>query len=528
MKRVSLLLGACLSIGCSKKDPAPVAAEVAPTGTELAEVSQPDQGAPADAAAVAPDAKAAEDTTAPDAQAASDAALADAAPDTQASAEVAAADAGPAGSPTELTGNEAPSAALVERWLAAQNGGDFAAYEAQYASRFTGIKRAGERTSRFDRKKWLADRKRMFSRAMKVEVADLRIEPTRGGALVTFTQTWESGSFRDVGPKQLVLVNEGKELKIAREEMLASTIAGASTEGVAFTAAQHLPVVTAEGFVGVVLATSVDPAKVPHEAPVSIERGEVAWAKTGAGSGTYQLYGRTGLVCEVGPSERGLFAQARFHFGQVQTWDGTFDGLDPAKDKVDDATVAREVLDLAGDGVHEVLRVDAAACSGAIWAREKVEAPAMVFAEVDAAPLLAKAREALRKTGFWKQVQKDFEADDSVEGKKAKWDEWESAVGASAFSGPEGTTWVAISVTAGSGCGTFGASAWALWRVTGDEWTLLSDGDNPGEPVLPTAAFDADADGQPEFSDGQALIQAVGAAWRSTKKVVRPDFDCPC
>ncbi|HRE89753.1 MAG TPA: hypothetical protein PK095_11515, partial [Myxococcota bacterium] len=296
----------------------------------------------------------------------------------------------------------------------------------------------------------------------------------------------------------------------------------------ALSATQHLPVVTAEGFVGVVLGMEVDPANVPHESPVSIERGEVAWAKTGQGSGTYQLFGRTGMVCEVSPSERGLLAQARFHFGQVQTWDGTFDGLDPAKDKVDDATVAREVIDLAGEGVHEVLRVDAAACAGAIWAREKVEAGATIFAEVDAGPFLAKARENLRKTGFWKQVQKDFVADDTVEDKKTNWDEWESAVGASAFSGPDGTTWVAISVTAGTGCGTFGASAWGLWRVSGDEWTLLSDGDNPGEPVLPTAAFDADGDGKPEFSDGQALIQPVGAAWRSTKRVARPDFDCPC
>lgn len=522
MKRVSLVLGVCLSMGCSKKDPGPAPAptptEASPAKVDAATAELADTQAPSapDVAAEAPDA-----APAPDAVPAPDAAP-------LAEPEVAAGDTGAAGTPTELTGSEAPSAALVERWLAAQNSGDFAAYEAQYAARFTGIKRAGDRTSRFDRKKWLADRKRMFSRAMKVEVADLRIEPTRGGALVTFTQTWESGSFRDVGPKQLVLANEGQALKIAREEMLASTIAGASTEAAVFSAAQFLPVVTAEGFVGVVLAPSVDPANVPHEAPVSIERGEVAWAKTGAGSGTYQLYGRTGLVCEVSPSERGLFAQARFHFGQVQTWDGTFDGLDATKDKVDDATVAREVVDLAGEGVHEVLRVDAAACSGAIWAREKVEAPAMLFAEVDAGPFLGKAREHLRKTGFWKQVQKDFQADDTVEGQKGNWDEWESAVGASAFTGPGGTTWVAISVTAGSGCGTFGASAWGLWRVTGDEWTLLSDGDNPGEPVLPTAAFDADGDGKPEFSDGQTLIQPVGAAWRATKKVASPDFDCPC
>jgi ketosteroid isomerase-like protein len=425
-----------------------------------------------------------------------------------------------------------PARALVESWLAAQNNGDFAAYEGLYAARFTGIKRAGDRTRRLDRKKWLADRQRMFTRAMKVEAADLSIEPTRGGAIVSFTQTWESGTFKDVGPKQLVLVNEGTALHIAREEMLASTIAGVSADAPALTANQFLAVVSSEGFVGVVLQPSVDPAKVAHEAPVSLERGQAAWARVGGGEGTYELFGAAGKVCEVSGLERGLFANATFHFGQVQTWDGTFDGLDPSKDKVDDATVAREVLDLAGDGVHEVVKVDAAACNGALWARLKVDGPAVVFASVDAAPFAARLRTELRKTGNWKRLQAEFEADETVEttdGTKGRWDEWESSLSASAFAGPDGTTWVSLSVSAGTGCGTFGGETWGLWRVTqAGEWTLLSDGDNPGEPIAPMAAFDADGDGKPELTDGQTLVQPVGASWRATKKVASPDFDCPC
>jgi hypothetical protein len=515
MKRVSLVLGACLSISCAKKDPAPVApaAEVAPVEASKADAAAPpeaDTAAPAkvdDAAPAAPDA-------------------APAAPDVAAEVaeEVAAAD---VAAPQPAV-DQGPTQRLVEGWLAAQNAADFAAYEALYATRFTGIKRAGDRTSRFDRKKWLADRQRMFARAMKVEAADLSIEATRGGAIVSFTQTWESGSFRDVGPKQLVLTNEGGNLRIAREEMLASTIAGATSEAAALSAGQFLPVVAADGFVGVVLQQSVDPANVPHDAPVSLERGHAAWAKVGAADATYELFGPAGKVCEVGATERGLFAAARFHFGQVQTWDGTFDGLDPAKDKMDDAAVAREVVDLAGEGVHEVARVDAVACKGALWARAKGDGAAVVFASIDATPLVAAARAALRKTGHWKSVQKDFEADDTIEGKKGQWDEWESSAAASAFTGPDGTTWVALSVSAGSGCATFGASTWGLWRVNGETWTLLSDSDNPGDAILPTSAFDADGDGKPELTDGQTLVQPVGASWRATKKVARPDFDCPC
>lgn len=517
MKRVSLVLGACLSIGCSKKDPAPVA----PSTPEVVPAETPRAGD----AAVAPvaDVVAAADTAAgADTVAAVDAAAVDAA--VQADA-VAAADTSAGAAKLDDT----PSRALVDAWLLAQNKGEFASYEGLYAARFTGIKRAGDRTRRFDRNKWLADRQRMFSRAMKVEAADLVVEPTRGGAIVTFTQTWESGSFRDVGPKQLVLTNEGGTLRIAREEMLASTIAGSTADAPALAATQFLPVVTAEGFVGVVLQSDVDPAKVQHEAPVSLERGTTAWARVGQATGTYELFGATGKVCEVAATERGLFAQARFHFGQVQIWDGTFDGLDPSKDKVDDTTVAREVVDLAAGGVHEVAKVDAAACTGALWAREKVDTTAVVFTGVDAAPFAQRLREELRKTGAWKQVQKDFEADDTIEGKKGAWDEWESSLSASAFAGPDGTTWVSLSVSAGSGCGTFGGATWGLFKVgQAGEWTLLSDGDNPGESIVPMAAFDADGDGKPEFSDGQTLIQPVGASWRATRSVAKPDFDCPC
>lgn len=47
--------------------------------------------------------------------------------------------------------NEAAGRALLDAWLAAQNAGDFAAYEALYAQRFTGIKRVDARSQRFDR-----------------------------------------------------------------------------------------------------------------------------------------------------------------------------------------------------------------------------------------------------------------------------------------------------------------------------------------------------------------------------------------
>jgi len=41
--------------------------------------------------------------------------------------------------------------AFVEAWQDAQNHGDFPAYQATYAARFTGIRRSGPREVRLDR-----------------------------------------------------------------------------------------------------------------------------------------------------------------------------------------------------------------------------------------------------------------------------------------------------------------------------------------------------------------------------------------
>src|SRR5689334_18807496 len=86
--------------------------------------------------------------------------------------------------------DERDARALLDQWQAAQNSGDFASYERLYAARSYGEKRAGSRLSKFDREGWLADRKRMFERPMKVGVSDLQIKSSAGSTLLTFEQTF--------------------------------------------------------------------------------------------------------------------------------------------------------------------------------------------------------------------------------------------------------------------------------------------------------------------------------------------------
>jgi ketosteroid isomerase-like protein len=127
-----------------------------------------------------------------------------------------------AGEDVDLT--EAQVRAAIDAWLAAQNDGDLAAYGLLYDGEFTGVKRAGERTTRHNREEWLADRARMFAKKMTVTARSISVELRDGRAVVRFVQRWSSGSYADVGPKELRLVWRPAGLRIVREELFHSTV----------------------------------------------------------------------------------------------------------------------------------------------------------------------------------------------------------------------------------------------------------------------------------------------------------------
>src|SRR6188508_2393751 len=64
---------------------------------------------------------------------------------------------------------------FLERWLDAQNAGEFDAYQKMYADDFRGVRRSGPRSSTFDRNSWLEDRRRMFQKKMTVEAKNVRV-----------------------------------------------------------------------------------------------------------------------------------------------------------------------------------------------------------------------------------------------------------------------------------------------------------------------------------------------------------------
>jgi hypothetical protein len=266
--------------------------------------------------------------------------------------------------------------ALVERWVDAQNTGDLPAYQALYGPVMTGIRRSGAKTAYLDRAQWMNDRARMFKKKMTVSVAGLRAVQQGERTQVLFTQTFESGSYKDVGPKELIL--DGKPPLIVREEMLSSKL-----EGPAAARAQ---------------AKNLFYAPILHGKLLLLVGAERSW-----GSGAQRVgNGRPVTVIAAVKSER-LPAGLRFEGRKVKLYDASGARCDAtigplsvmsrvdlplsvdeyrkkkARQIVEDALAYGEPHLLVGDLIGD-------ACPGALFGRA-AELPAVrVFAPVPASP----------------------------------------------------------------------------------------------------------------------------------------------
>ncbi len=525
---VSLVAVASLGSACGKKSPTPApattpAATTAPAPTKPAE---PD-------VALAAEADAAAAATTP----AADDAAAHATPETT---EAAAPDADAPVVPVVNAKDaalEAKAKALVTAWVAAQNQGNFDAYATFYAPRFTGIKRSGPRERKFAQAGWLADRRGMFKNAMQVTADEVTVAISSDTALVTFVQTWASGTYQDKGQKQLVLVPAKEGLAIAREEMLQSQIQAPGSEPKPLDLSVFSFVIKVEGDLDVVIpAESVDlswasgaPKLVKKQGPTTVVQAVdleklpaefKAWhgRKVTTESGCTGSIDRLELVGRYVP-----------HFGTVQLWNGS-DGGEAVGKALSDEEIAREALD--GGGIDVELVGHIAGCSDGLWVREEGKPAPVLYARDAADPKLEKALVAeYRKLAGWKAIAADAkQAEPPI---TTPWDVFEAAA-------PSVTTWTEAASgrtfaqvvgQAGSGCGQFGGSFGALFEVKNKgakaTFVLLSDAEGgPTEAI--EAVVDLDGDGDVEFVIDQGLIQRAGPVWTRTFDLTPPDFDCPC
>ncbi len=407
---------------------------------------------------------------------------------------------------------------LVERWKAAQNRGDFAGYQGLYAARMTGIKRVGARVFTFDRAGWMADRGRMFKKKMEVAADQVEVSPSGSSALVRLQQTFEQGKFQDVGRKELVVVREAGGLRIAREEMLSSTVVG-RTAGAGGPLADFYFMLDDE-----VLLEADSGASETGTPALDPDSGSASFrARAGVDTSSLEapiaalvgkkltVYGEDGALCDAPLGRLSLVAGLTPHFGTAAEWRG--EGDTPA---LSEAETASEIW----QGGRTVLVGRAGACKG-LFAR--AGAPVVAFEPVDDPVRAARVHAAFRKLPEWQATQKSF----GESGGKGRWDQGDTPATISIVRHPtSGKTWAVVHATGGEPCSQFGAEMTAVFEQVGAGWKNRSAATL--EPFQPAAAFDLDGDGAPEFVAPRLLVGDTGDGYGTLLEFAYPDHDCPC
>lgn len=441
----------------------------------------------------------------------------------------------PAAEPPATAASQGKQAALdlVGRWLQAQNAGDFAAYQALYAPRFTGVRRSGPRTVKLDRAGWMKDRGRMFDKKMTVAADDVEVALAATTTSVRFRQRFKLGGYQDAGPKLVVLVLEGGRLAIAREEMLASRPGGARPARDASALDRFAFMMGGE----IVLDASPPggwgsgpPRLESDDNPVAVRRavdvGRLPADVRRAIGGKVKVYGPDG-VCETTIGSPSLLGRAHLHFSTAKAW---------READATDAFKAADAFQQTQSGTALVAGLDGR-CRGWFARSAALPDPPVEPARwADPIPR-AQALRAFRKLGAWKDVQKSFESDGG--GKKgAPWDETDGKPSIfELFATVAGKPVKLVSVTAeaGVGCGGFGGSLWVLFEVDGGKYTRRDGGDGV---AYPAAAVDVDGDGTSEIlfrrgaadadADLDGILWRAKDAWDRADEIAIPDYDCPC
>lgn len=433
-----------------------------------------------------------------------------------AGAQSAGKDAAPANETTRPDIAEAEVQTVIDSWLQAQNEGDFDSYQALYADKFTGVKRAGSRTTRFARKGWLADRQRMFKRPMKVEAKDLTISSTPTTAQVNFVQYWASGKFADQGPKRMLIVKDGDALKIAQEEMLRSQLVDAvSSDG------EGQLYFLLEG--GVALPDALVPDTIGK---IELDEGEPMVASATLTTSDLEeddraLMGkkfRTDSGCEAAVVGFSVVSRATPHFGTVHMWDCQHEDDDCVP-----ATDADKADTIYGSGTPVVVaELDGCGEDRYAWPADN-KAP--VKAEVITDDAIAK--KALAAFAALPAVK--AQADDGMGQRQDNW--YGGLETVDIFKHPEtGAVLVSVMADNKGSCGEFSASHWQLWSYQNGKLVEVAGGTPPMDIL---EAIDSDGDGTLElvvrgddFGTELALIDSETLV--SIQERSYAYNDCPC
>lgn len=428
---------------------------------------------------------------------------------------------------------------VLDAWVRAQNEGDFARYEALYAARFSGVKRAGPRSRSFDRAGWLADRRRMFAGAQRVAVRDVSIDLGANTALVRFTQDYTAGDFHDVGEKRLAIVAQGAAIRIAREEMLASVMVPTDAGVPELTAGRLMPALMHGGAAWVVV-DAAPRAEMATGLPAFVDRGNVVVTRKSIDESNVpasvralvgrpvQLYTAQGPGCRGALQELAVIHRVDVHFGTEQQWSDGDGGL-----RGDPTTVAQQAWELGDTGALLVGRVEPppGGCNGARWGRvaDLPALPVYTRRPADAA-LTTAALTRFRAGPSYAQLQTAYLQDPEAQ-RTGRWDEHATArpmVGV--WSSPNSPRrWVVVGAsTQLGGCASFSGQLWAVYELVGASTLRPFTRDEDPGYFEPHAATDMDGDGVPEFITREGVVRRQGDTYRLVESVRYPNLDCDC
>jgi ketosteroid isomerase-like protein len=447
----------------------------------------------------------------------------------------------PASGPSASTSGQGIAAVgevkdFIVQWQNAQNGGNLAAYEVLYASKFTGIKRAGPRTTRFDRGRWLQDRKSMFNGPFSVQLDALQVHPSTDVVLVNFQQTWKSAKFQDVGQKQLLLVREGGNLRIAKEEMLTSAAGEARRlEAISFESAAIAHGLPQSLVLLHPIAVDLN-WLTEHPRYISNELAERAVAAAALPATLralailrYEIFDASGQSCVSSPIGFKVLAEAIPHFGTVMRWEDSFASSEGRRPNVvPNAERALDVWNLASISPERGLRFGIEfpsdeRCPRPVWGRVLKEG----------APKPWKVREPSAEES--RQIQAEvlehpMLSEFTVHGRRlgvlGPTDVWYSAHRARVIESESGAVSYHARVDGHSDCAGPPSSEGLAWRKQGDRLRVTR---SPQSLGIPAAAVDLDGDGSAELIAGGTGILTWGdEGYEWILEYVTLSYDCGC
>ena len=436
---------------------------------------------------------------------------------------------------------EADARAVLEAWLSAQNQGDFAAYSALYAARFSGVKRSEDRVRTYAHDGWLDNRQRMFRRPQHVSASDVMLRAGPSTVDIHFTQSWSSASYSDEGPKRLLLVRDGEALRIAREEMLASTRTdspsdashGASPSALRFM----MPDMPGQVELATVSAQQADawsagrPALLPTRGGMlavakQVVRGALPAPLRAMVGNSFRVYGGGAQRCEAAIVSLQIVRRYTPHFGQVQGWntDGT-----PAAER------AAEAWETGADGgVLTGSLARGATCRGGDIALP-TDAPVLTLmgarhlAATD--PMRVRMEQVARTRSEYVAIEREFQA----EGGQGPWQESEGAVADALAFGDAHASVGTLGWRVGEGCGGFSGALMLPFAAHGLGERVTAMPITPAMANLsPLFALDVDADGTLELlardrlTGDTFLLRAGPHGYGIAAQQDIPYFDCPC